>query len=107
MKALDQSREDHAMHPLTCKGFTAGGVAAGIKKNGNLDLGMLASDRPARVAAVFTKNRVQAAPVTLDRERVRSGMARAVGSSGCPRAIGLWCSGAWSSWLSQTWLNDP
>ena len=53
-------------------------MAAGIKKNGNLDLGLLVSDRPARVAAVFTKNRVQAAPVKLDRERVKSGTARAV-----------------------------
>lgn len=66
------------MVPLTCKGFTACGMAAGIKKNGNLDLGMLVSDRPARVAAVFTRNRVQAAPVKLDRERVKSGAARAV-----------------------------
>jgi len=66
------------MVPLTCKGFTACGMAAGIKKNGSLDLGMLVSDRPARVAAVFTRNRVQAAPVKLDRERVKSGSARAV-----------------------------
>jgi glutamate N-acetyltransferase / amino-acid N-acetyltransferase len=77
-KPNDQIREDLAMQPLTCKGFTAGGVAAGIKKNGTLDLGMLASDRPARVAAVFTNNRVQAAPVKLDRERVKCGTARAV-----------------------------
>jgi N-acetylglutamate synthase/N-acetylornithine aminotransferase len=53
-------------------------VAAGIKKNGDPDLGLLVSDRPARVAAVFTQNRVQAAPVQLDRERVKSGTARAV-----------------------------
>jgi glutamate N-acetyltransferase/amino-acid N-acetyltransferase len=66
------------MLPLTCKGFTACGVAAGIKKNGNLDLGLLVSDRPARVAALFTKNIVQAAPVKLDRERVKCGTARAV-----------------------------
>ncbi|WP_372681390.1 bifunctional glutamate N-acetyltransferase/amino-acid acetyltransferase ArgJ [Desulfosarcina sp.] len=66
------------MVPLTCRGFTACGMAAGIKKNGSLDLGLLVSDRPARVAAVFTRNRVQAAPVKLDRERVKSGAARAV-----------------------------
>jgi glutamate N-acetyltransferase/amino-acid N-acetyltransferase len=66
------------MVPLACKGFTACGTAAGIKKNGSLDLGLLVSDRPARVAAVFTKNRVQAAPVLLDRERVKSGTVRAV-----------------------------
>jgi glutamate N-acetyltransferase/amino-acid N-acetyltransferase len=61
-----------------CQGFSAAGVAAGIKKNGDLDLGLLVSDRPARVAAVFTQNRVQAAPVLLDRERVKSGTSRAV-----------------------------
>ncbi|MCB2149665.1 MAG: bifunctional glutamate N-acetyltransferase/amino-acid acetyltransferase ArgJ [Deltaproteobacteria bacterium] len=66
------------MVPLTCKGFTACGMAAGIKKNGNRDLGLLVSDRTARVAAVFTKNLVQAAPVQLDRERIKSGAARAV-----------------------------
>ena len=66
------------MVPLTCKGFMAGGVAAGIKKTNALDLGLLVSDRPARVAAVFTRNRVQAAPVQLDRQRVQAGIARAV-----------------------------
>lgn len=66
------------MLPLTCRGFTACGMAAGIKKNGDLDLGLLVSDRPAGVAAVFTNNLVQAAPVILDRERVKSGIARAV-----------------------------
>lgn len=63
---------------LTCKGFRAGGIAAGIKKNGNPDLGLLVSDHPACVAAVFTTNKVQAAPVLLDRERVKSGMAQAI-----------------------------
>jgi glutamate N-acetyltransferase/amino-acid N-acetyltransferase len=53
-------------------------VSAGLKKDAALDLGLLVSDRPATVAAVFTQNRVQAAPVKLDRERVRGGVARAV-----------------------------
>ncbi|MDL2269486.1 bifunctional glutamate N-acetyltransferase/amino-acid acetyltransferase ArgJ [Desulfosarcina sp. OttesenSCG-928-A07] len=66
------------MTSLTCKGFRAGGIAAGIKKNGNPDLGLLVSDVPAQVAAVFTTNKVQAAPVLLDRERVKSGTARAI-----------------------------
>ena len=66
------------MTVMTCKGFRAGGVSAGLKKNGALDLGLLVSDRPAAVAAVFTRNQVQAAPVKLDRERVRCGVARAV-----------------------------
>lgn len=66
------------MSPYTCKGFTACGTAAGIKKNGDMDLGMLVCDRPAAVAAVFTTNIVQAAPVVLNRERVKAGTCRAV-----------------------------
>jgi glutamate N-acetyltransferase/amino-acid N-acetyltransferase len=72
------TEKEKMMVPMTCKGFAASGMAAGIKKNGDPDLGLLVSDRPARVAAVFTQNRVQAAPVQLDRERVKSGTARAV-----------------------------
>ena len=60
------------------KGFAAAGIAAGIKKNGKKDLGLITSDVPAAAAASFTKNRVQAAPVLLDRERITSGTARAV-----------------------------
>lgn len=61
-----------------CSGFTAGGIAAGIKKNGKKDLGMIVSEVPASVAAVFTKNLVQAAPVRLDRERVAGGRCQAI-----------------------------
>ncbi|MFO7965689.1 MAG: bifunctional glutamate N-acetyltransferase/amino-acid acetyltransferase ArgJ [Desulfobacterales bacterium] len=63
---------------LTCKGFTAGGVAAGIKKKAVLDLGLIASESPAAVAGLFTTNRVKAAPVMLDLERIRSCTCRAV-----------------------------
>ncbi len=61
-----------------CPGFKAAGVAAGIKKNGKKDLGLLFSERPAVAAAVFTKNRVKAAPVLLDEQRIRSGRCRAI-----------------------------
>ncbi len=66
------------MEKPTCRGFSAGAAAAGLKKRGALDLGMIVSEVPAAVAAVFTRNRVQAAPVLLDRERIRSGRCRAV-----------------------------
>ena len=59
-------------------GFLAGGVAAGIKASGALDLGILASERPALVAAVFTQHALPAPPVVLTRERVARGRARAV-----------------------------
>jgi glutamate N-acetyltransferase/amino-acid N-acetyltransferase len=49
-----------------------------LKKSGAKDLGVLISQTPAAVAGLFTRNRVQAAPVLLCRERVRGGIARAV-----------------------------
>jgi len=61
-----------------CPGFKAAGVAAGIKKNGKKDLGLIVSDAPAAVAGLFTRNIVQAAPVVLDRQRVAGGICRAV-----------------------------
>jgi glutamate N-acetyltransferase / amino-acid N-acetyltransferase len=63
---------------IPCPGFKAAGVAAGIKKNGRKDLGLIICDVPAGVAGVFTRNRVQAAPVQLDRERIGTGVCRAV-----------------------------
>lgn len=59
-------------------GFTASGVAAGLKPSGSLDVGLLVSDRPASVAAVFTKNRIMAAPVHVAKRTARSGSARAI-----------------------------
>ncbi len=61
-----------------CPGFRAAAVAAGVKYRHRLDLGLVVSDAPANVAGVFTRNRVVAAPVRLDRERVRGGRCRAV-----------------------------
>ncbi len=66
------------MEIITCDGFKAAGIAAGIKKNGEMDLGLIYSEVPATVAGVFTRNRVQAAPVVLDRESIRSGHSQAI-----------------------------
>ena len=63
---------------IECPGFEAAGMAAGIKKNGAADLGLIYSRAPATVAGVFTRNLVQAAPVLVSRERVAAGNARAV-----------------------------
>ena len=79
------------MQIIPCPGFKTAGVAAGIKKNGHSDLGLIVSDVPASVAGVFTRNQIQAAPVRLDRERVAGGVCRAVivnsGNANC-------CTGA-------------
>lgn len=66
------------MDNTECKGFKVAGIAAGIKKKNQKDLGLIFSEVPARVAAVFTRNRVQAAPVVLDRERLEGGQCQAV-----------------------------
>lgn len=60
------------------RGFRAGGMAAGIKKDGQLDLALIASEVPAVAAGVFTTNRVQAAPVLISKERVKNGLAQAI-----------------------------
>lgn len=66
------------MENITCKGFKAAGVASGLKKNGGKDLGLIYSEVPAAVAGVFTKNLVQAAPVWLDKQRIKSGQCQGV-----------------------------
>lgn len=48
------------------KGYKATGAAVGIKKNGNKDLALIASEIPAIAAGVFTTNVVKAAPVIWD-----------------------------------------
>jgi len=59
-------------------GFRFAGVHGGIKAGGALDLGLLYADRPAVAAAVFTKNRVRAAPVTISEQRLKVGLCRAI-----------------------------
>lgn len=63
---------------MKVKGFSAAAVQAGIRYKNKLDLGLIYSDRPAVAAGVFTTNRVKAAPVLLDIERLRQGGAQAV-----------------------------
>ena len=69
------------------QGFRACGVAAGIKYQDRKDMALVVADAPAAVAAVYTTNKVAAAPVQIDRERTRSGQAQAVVvNSGCANA---------------------
>ena len=51
-------------------GFTAVSHAAGIKKENQLDLAIVASEQDCACAAVFTTSQVVAAPVIVDRETV-------------------------------------
>jgi glutamate N-acetyltransferase/amino-acid N-acetyltransferase len=63
---------------LEVPGFVAGAVAAGLKKGGNKDLGIIFSEVPACAAGVFTTNQVQAASVLFDKERIKSGRCQAI-----------------------------
>lgn len=68
-------------------GFVAGAVEAAVKYKGRLDLGILFSQRPSVSAAVFTSNRVKAAPILLSMKHQELGKARAVVvNSGCANA---------------------
>ncbi|MER6012600.1 bifunctional glutamate N-acetyltransferase/amino-acid acetyltransferase ArgJ [Streptomyces bluensis] len=67
------------MSVTAAKGFTAAGIAAGIKENGNPDLALVVNNGPRRAAAgVFTSNRVKAAPVLWSEQVLGSGQVSAV-----------------------------
>ena len=76
-------------------GFRAAGVAAGLKQSGQPDVAVVLNDGPSRsAAAVFTTNRVQAAPVTWTRQVVTGGRVRAVvlnsgGANACTGPLGF------------------
>jgi glutamate N-acetyltransferase/amino-acid N-acetyltransferase len=61
------------LHLCSPKGFRASGVHAGIKTTDAPDVGMLVCDVIAPAAAVFTTNKVVAAPVKVGRENVAKG----------------------------------
>ena len=52
------------------KGFTYASTYAGIRKVAKDDLALIVADAPAATAAVFTENRVVAAPVVLARRNL-------------------------------------
>jgi len=76
-------------------GFRAAGVTAGLKQSGQPDVAVVLNDGPSRsAAAVFTANRVQAAPVTWTRQVVKGGRVRAVvlnsgGANACTGPLGF------------------
>ncbi|WP_369213214.1 bifunctional glutamate N-acetyltransferase/amino-acid acetyltransferase ArgJ [Streptomyces flavofungini] len=67
------------MSVTAAKGFTAAGIAAGIKENGNPDLALVVNTGPRQAAAgVFTANRVKAAPVLWSEQVLKGGLVSAV-----------------------------
>jgi glutamate N-acetyltransferase/amino-acid N-acetyltransferase len=72
-------------------GFRYSSTYAGIRKTAKNDLALIVSDTPAVCAAVFTKNRIAAAPVAVARKNVR-GSVRAIlanaGNANCATRTG-------------------
>ena len=61
------------------KGFSANGVLCGIRKNRTKrDLALIMSEVPASAAAVYTKNLVKGAPLTVTKNNISNGIAQAV-----------------------------
>jgi glutamate N-acetyltransferase / amino-acid N-acetyltransferase len=76
-------------------GIRAAGVAAGLKASGGLDVALVVNDGPSdAAAAVFTANRVKAAPVLWSQQAISDGRARAVvlnsgGANACTGPAGF------------------
>ncbi|MFH8367027.1 bifunctional glutamate N-acetyltransferase/amino-acid acetyltransferase ArgJ [Streptomyces sp. NPDC018031] len=83
------------MSVTAAQGFTAAGVAAGIKANGNPDLALVVNNGPRLAAAgVFTSNRVKAAPVLWSEQVLKGGRLSAVvlnsgGANACTGPLGF------------------
>jgi len=59
-------------------GFKGSAVASGLKKDGELDLALIYSEREAVASGVFTTNRVKAAPVLLSQRNIKNGRIKAI-----------------------------
>src|SRR3954452_3773536 len=75
------------MSVTAARGFVASGVAAGIRPSGAADVAVVHSLEPAIGAALWTTNRVQAAPVTVSKRHLRVAEPQAVLiNAGCANA---------------------
>ncbi|MEJ5285126.1 MAG: bifunctional glutamate N-acetyltransferase/amino-acid acetyltransferase ArgJ [Brevinematales bacterium] len=64
------------------KGFRVNGIASGLKELSFKDLGLIYSDTPCDVAALFTKNKVKAAHIFVDGERLNNKISAIIVNSG-------------------------
>src|SRR5688572_9818649 len=71
------------------QGFIAGGLACGIKPSGADDLAIVVCPKGANAAAVFTRNLVCAAPLTVSKQKLEASKGRVhalIINSGCAHA---------------------
>ena len=61
------------------KGFTTGAIHCGIRNNkSKKELALIVSQVPCQTAAVYTKNKVKAAPLLLNQKHLVNGQAQAI-----------------------------
>ncbi len=95
------------MSVTAAHGFRASAVAAGLKSSGLLDVAVIVNDGPERsAAAVFTGNRVKAAPVVWTQQVVRDGRVDAVvlnsgGANACTGPAGFQDTHATAEWAAM------
>lgn len=98
-------------HPLSTadmpRGFSFAAAHCGLKRSRQLDVGILVSETPATAAAVFTTNRVVAAPVLASRahlgksrRRMRAVIVNSGNANCCTRADGYAASVATATELA-------
>jgi glutamate N-acetyltransferase/amino-acid N-acetyltransferase len=93
--ALAGIAQSGSLGVTAARGFRASGVAAGIKTSGAPDVALVVNDGPSRdAAAVFTSNRVKAAPVLWSQEVAKAGVLSAVvlnsgGANACTGPAGF------------------
>ena len=94
------------------KGFTANGVHCGIRKNKTKrDLALIVSEKTASAAAVYTQNLVKGAPLTVTKNNIADGKARAVicnsGNANTCNANGIEIAEKTCALLGQALGIDP
>ena len=94
------------------KGFLAGGIHCGIRKNkSKADLAMIFSKTPCAAAGVYTQNLVKGAPILVTRKNIADGRAQAVicnsGNANTCNANGIEIAEQMSSLLGQALHIKP
>ena len=94
------------------KGFTAGGIHCGIRKNRTKkDLALIVSEVPAAAAATYTTNLVKGAPLTVTKDHIADGYARAIicnsGNANTCNADGIEVAEQMSSLLADALAIAP
>ncbi len=95
-------------------GFRVAAVDAGLRKQPAPDLALIVADAPGSAAGVFTTNKVQAAPVLLDRariedhpDRIRAVLINAACANACTAEQGMRNAEQSAAWVAESLGCQP